>query len=445
MVQTIVTRRTTRSYNRKNHAKLIRKITKLIENPEFVESHKRSSKDFIRNRTLSFKIVVLFLLRTIKESIQSELGSFFQSIEKKDCKVNKVSTSAFTQAREKLKHTAFRELDRTQIAFFYKNYDYKKWNGYRLVAIDGSRLALPYTEELHEKFGPVKLNQQSKKVVMSHISEAYDPLNKINLDACIEHYDTGEHNMLMQHLKHISAGDLILADRYYPAFWLYKLLISKNMDFCMRLRSGNRENFIKEFLKSGKKQAVVKISCPESSKQKCKQLKLDTNSIMCRLIRIPLPNGKTKVLISSLTDKKSIKYKVFKELYHLRWPVEENYKLLKCRCGLEYFSGKTIEAIYQDFYATIMLTNLTAILAFGVRDIIKEKSKNCKYSYQINWNNAMQNMKTSAILLFIRSQLYKIIEQILNLFYVNSISYRPNRKYPRKKHHKKQAVSMSYR
>ena len=89
--------------------------------PEFIERHRKSSKDFTRKRTFSFKILVLFLLRTIKESVQSELGSFFKTIEGKNLKVYKVSTSAFTQARAKLKHSAFIELDRTQIDYFYQN------------------------------------------------------------------------------------------------------------------------------------------------------------------------------------------------------------------------------------------------------------------------------------------------------------------------------------
>ena len=129
----------------------------------------------------------------------------------------------------------------------------EKWYDYRLIAIDGSRLSLPYSEELHKEFGPHKINQNDKKVVIAHISEAYDPLNKITVDATIEHYNTSEYQMLFQHLQYLGKGDLTIFDRHYPAFWLYKLLLSKGIEFCMRKLSGGREKFIKEFVKSGEK------------------------------------------------------------------------------------------------------------------------------------------------------------------------------------------------
>ena len=40
-----------------------------------------------------------------------------------------------------------------------------------------------------------------------------------------------------------------------------------------------------------------------------------------RLIRIELSSGETEILITSLTDCKKFSYQLFKELYHLRWPV----------------------------------------------------------------------------------------------------------------------------
>mgnify|MGYP001034219440 CR=1 FL=1 len=43
----------------------------------------------------------------------------------------------------------------------------------------------------------------------------------------------------------------------------------------------------------------------------------------------------------SLLDKEKYPHEHFADLYHLRWNEEEGYKLYKCRCHLEAFSGKT--------------------------------------------------------------------------------------------------------
>ena len=59
---------------------------------------------------------------------------------------------------------------------------------------------------------------------------------------------------------------------------------------------------------------------------------------------------------------------VFADLYHLRWPVEEDYKILKCRLEVENFAGKSVHSIYQDFHAKVLMKNLTAVLTGPVND-----------------------------------------------------------------------------
>ncbi|WP_408610393.1 transposase [Beggiatoa alba] len=52
----------------------------------------------------------------------------------------------------------------------------------------------------------------------------------------------------------------------------------------------------------------------------------------------------------------------FKELYRLRWGIETFFGLLKTRLGLENFTGKSAESVYQDFYSTVYLTGVESIL-----------------------------------------------------------------------------------
>jgi len=59
-----------------------------------------------------------------------------------------------------------------------------------------------------------------------------------------------------------------------------------------------------------------------------------------RLIRVE-NNGQVEVLITSLLDMGKYPIEIFRDLYHLRWPVEEDYKTMKCRLELENFSGKS--------------------------------------------------------------------------------------------------------
>lgn len=76
-------------------------IKKIIISKNFISHHKRSSKDFSRNRTLPFSIMALFLMNLLKSSIQNELDNFFKAINKYDITERRVTASAFCQARKK--------------------------------------------------------------------------------------------------------------------------------------------------------------------------------------------------------------------------------------------------------------------------------------------------------------------------------------------------------
>ena len=84
-------------------------------------------------------------------------------------------------------------------------------------------------------------------------------------------------------------------------------------------------------------------------------------------MRITLDSGTVEVLCISLLDQERYPYALFKDLYYHRWPVEEDYKVLKLRVEVENWSGKSPLSIYQDFHAKVFTATLTAILAQQVR------------------------------------------------------------------------------
>lgn len=99
------------------------------------------------------------------------------------------------------------------------------------------------------------------------------------------------------------------------------------------------------------------------SVKECRSRRLSTDPIPVRLIRVELNTGEVEMLVTSLLDTVAYPIAVFEDLYHCRWPVEENYKVMKCRIEIENFSGESVWAVYQDFHAKVFTMNLTAILA----------------------------------------------------------------------------------
>ncbi len=99
-------------------AKTVDYLKKILHSKDFVNRHKKSEKDFTRNRTLPFQTLFLFFINFIKGSYQDELDHFFKASFRLDVPVALVTKMALSLARRKLKYSAFIEFNRHLLEFF---------------------------------------------------------------------------------------------------------------------------------------------------------------------------------------------------------------------------------------------------------------------------------------------------------------------------------------
>jgi len=399
---------------------------------DFISKHKSKPGDFSRKRNFSFKSLSLFILSSIQSSIQRELDRFFKSYNNKELTEQFVSQSAFSQARLKLKPSAFIEMSKVCTDFYYSHYEVKKWKCHRLVAIDGSEAMLPKNDETIAKFGEYQTNLMNKTIVLSRISKAYDVLNDICIDAIIDNKKRGEHSMAKSHFQYLEMDDLVLLDRGYPSYDLFNEILTKGGQFCARVAVANWKA-AKELIGSGEKESIRSILPGYELRKKYKEEGKKVKPINCRFVCVELGNGEKEVLITSLLDSEKYVYGDFKELYHLRWVVEESYKIDKHRLKLENFSGKSIVAIKQDFYAMILLSNITHILSSNLEKEMNTKRKNTKYQYKANITTALAKVREVIPMLFTRKGILKFLDKLIQMFLSNTKPIRPNRSFERSK------------
>jgi hypothetical protein len=422
---------------------LIESIKSQLFSDEFKDRHRQAKKHFTRKRCLTFTIVVLFLLNMVKRALQDELDEFFRLLNQQDVAARIVTKSAFSQARKKLKYEAFVELDHTQVNYFYEHFEYRTWHGFRLLAVDGSTCQLPRTPEVIEHFGawhPAK----GEPCPIARVSHIFDVLNDITLEALISPKATGERALAAQHFEHLKSSDLVLLDRGYPAFWLFALIVEQGAQFCARMPLGGWQ-VVERFVASGLSEQIVLLWPSSEANQECRARGLSLAPLKVRLIRVELDSGEVEVLATSLVDRIAYPTTVFKELYHCRWPVEENYKVLKSRIEIENFTGKSVLAVYQDFHAKVLTANLTAILAQPAQEVVAQQNRGRKYTYQVNMTNALSKMKDTVVLLVRRATILPILERLWQLFTQTIEPIRPGRSYPRKKRVKPKRFAMSYK
>ena len=240
---------------------------------------------------------------------------------------------------------------------------------------------------------PGKENQKDCPLALTSVY--YDVLNHISIDSSINHTRASERECAASHLDHALPNDLSILDRGYNAFWLYALFEAKNQAFCMRAKI-NRGLIYKQFAESGKAETVITLEPNKRSVEQCIEKGLPTCPLRLRLIRVEL-DGEVEVLITNLMDEEAIPAGEFKELYHLRWGAEENYKRLKQWVEIENFSGKSVLSVKQDFHAKVLTTNLTAMVANAAQKQVDKATTHHKYDYQVNFAQALSKMKNTVV------------------------------------------------
>ncbi|MFZ2923270.1 MAG: IS4 family transposase [Desulfosalsimonadaceae bacterium] len=411
-------------------ANLFQILKNLLFSQDFIEKHRNSPTAFTRNRKLPFHLLVCFILSFLKGSYQKELDYFFQTITRSRLTRKMVSNAAFAKARMKLGFEAFIELNQCLVDAFASLFNCLTWEGFRILSIDGTLLTLQHFPEIITHFGTWNC-RQGDPCPKARASQLYDSLNKLTLKAVLTPKDIGERQHAAMLLSDLPSNALILMDRGYPAFWLFKLILSQNAGFCARI--SRQWKIVRWFINSGKKEKIIELKAGVNSRA-CRELGLDTSPMKLRLIRVVLGTGEVEVLITSLVDKNTHPHNLFHGLYHIRWAVEEDYKTIKSRIEMEAFTGQSVLSVYQDFHARIFAKNLVSALSFPAQVAVAAAGVKKKHVHQINFAQAIAKAKHLPALLFQRTKrtMRELIREFMEALMRLTEPIRPGRKYPRK-------------
>jgi len=283
-----------------------------------------------------------------------------------------------------------------------------------------------------DHFGVQKGRSGQTDCPMGLASVFYDVMNNMAIDSVIKPRSGSEHACAEEHLCYSNKNDLVLYDRGYNAFWLYALHIKNKTAFCMRAKA-NKNLLVKAFVKSNKKEDVVTFIPNKPSKKTCTEKGIPVTPIKLRLVRVELKN-EVEVLITNLVGPDKVDVKLFKSLYNLRWGIEENYKRLKQWVEIENFSGKSALAVQQYFYAKIVASNLTSLMANASQKIVKKETAELRLKYSINFAQALSKMKHRIVQLILNYKwgLRPLIDRTISYISRTIESLRPGITAPRK-------------
>jgi hypothetical protein len=407
--------------------KIVQKITRALDCPDFIAAHRQQPQDFTRQRHLTFKKVVLFLLNQPKAALQTELDQFYQALQGAPFESQVVSALAFSKTRSILKPHVFETLNQALQQQLDSPGLRQTWQGLRLLAIDGSSMHLPLEPAMTSFFG------SHCDLPVARLSTLHDVGDGQSLHSLIVTPSVGERDCAHLHLEHTPANSLILFDRGYPAHWLFALLKQQRQHFVMRLPAGYNPQ-VKQFLQSGlAQQSLCCTAAHWHARLFCAEAGLDPDDqVRLRLIRVELPSGETEILATSLLDQQAFPVELFADLYHRRWGIETDYRRLKQTLSLDNFSGRTVHAVQQDFHASQLLKNLALLMQRLQQPAIEERCKNRKLRWQANFTQGVSRLKNTLITLLLRPCEQGLL-RLLKLMGNSLSAVRPGRSFPRQR------------
>lgn len=363
---------------------------------------KKAGQDFSRRRKISFSDTINFILSMKGNTVRNEWMNYW------DYQLDMASVSAFSQQRSKIHPCAMEFLFHS----FYKSFtSMETYRGFRLLACDGSDLAIAYNPndtETHRRHNSIEKGQKGYNQL--HLNALYDLINRIYTDVIIQ---PGRHpnetGALADMIKRcdLDVPVLLIADRGYESYNTLAHIQEKGWKFLIRAKD------------IGSKGILTNLPIPEEGSFDCtlsltltrkqtKQIKEQPHIYRCltnktvfdfldpieqpfytlkfRVVRFPITEETMECILTNL-DEKDFPIEEIKKIYGWRWGIERSFRELKHTIGLINFHAKKVEYIHQEIYARLIIYNFCERIITQIT--IKNKNVNRKYKYQINFTVAV--------------------------------------------------------
>lgn len=232
-----------------------------------------------------------------------------------------------------------------------------RYGGWRLLAIDGTRLGLPPTPALIEHFGVPKNHHGDCASPMAGLVQVWDVGANRPIAFALTGCAFDERTTSINLFDRLGPKDLLIGDRGLPSYDLLRALSRRRSRFLLRCSiKANAE--VMAFLASGADEAIVLLIKRGPGGQRVD----GTPAIPVRLIRTTLPNGVVEVLATNLWRQRGHERQVLIELYTQRWRIETAFREMKVYHALETFSATYPDGIYQEIIAIQIFLLLTSEL-----------------------------------------------------------------------------------
>ena len=411
--------------------------------------------DFSRNRKIPYENMILSLLTMEGTTLTNELLRQF------GCSATTATSSAFVQQRKKILPIALESLFHDFAAQTFREDNY---NGYKLLAVDGSDIQIP--TNLNDEDSLFITKEGVKPYNLLHLNALYNLLTHTYEDAIVfKRKEAFENRALTEMVDRstIKGKVIVIMDRGYEAYnnmahiqekgWFYLIRVKDFGQHKTGILHGLNLSDTAEFdeyidLNLTRKQTneMKKLFQKKNEYRKIahnktfdylpsKSKKSDATVLYhlpFRIVRFPISDNSYEVVVTNL-DASEFPPDSLKKLYGMRWGIETSFRDLKYTIGLLHFHSKKVEYILQEIFASLIMYNFSELITSHV--VIEKGTR--KYEYNVNFSVAVHICREFLLKVNIPPDIESLIAR-----YITPI--RPGRSRPREMK-VKQAISFMYR
>lgn len=362
---------------------------------------KNPERDFTRKRKLPFETVIQLLLSMGGNSIYKEL------LGAQGYDINTATAAAFVQQRDKILPSAFEFLFHE---FTQSSSDIKKYDGFRLLAVDGSDLHIATDPDNPDTY--FQNHAGEKGFNLLHLNAMYDLSNSLYVDCCIQPRRCINENRALTDMvdqSRIKDNVILIADRGYESYNNFAHIEKKGWDYVIRVKDSGSSGILSGLQLPVDGEFDIPIRRILTRRQ-TKDIKanpeiyrfIPSNSIFdfldrrsenfypisFRVVRFKVSGGSYETLITNL--KQSVfSPEALKDIYKMRWGIETSFRELKYAVGLTNFHAKKVQYITQEIFARMIMYNFSEMIISHI--VIRHSD--ARHSYQVNFTVAIHICK----------------------------------------------------
>ena len=306
-----------------------------------------------------------------------------------------------------------------------------RWRSHRVVAVDGTCLTLPATEELCDTFGLSRGNNGLRHYPLAKLVCLSLLETMTVIDYRLGRYREDENSLLGGMLESLQKGDILVADRHYAGANLYWNYMENGLEYLTQLHQRQIVSRLKRLWSYCRDDFVGKLKIGDAYRRRNP---LMPKYIDARFIRAQAYiRGKHKSiwLVTSLLDAVQYPADEIAGLYLKRWRIETLFGQLKVNCSVDILRSKTTEGVHKEVAAGICAINIVRII------ILEAAAAGQVEAMRISFVGAVRAIIAFAPALALRPpwQLPMIYEAMLAEIASHLVPERPGRLEPRKVTH----------